>query len=333
VIDDGILFNYASTESYCASLERVRARLAVSGLPRGNYLVLKDRKYGGMKRFAIAIFDERGNADIDVCMLGNTMYILGVRLAEHKWFVTAKQPVEFGGCDSSIMQTLPFEGGYGALGIIGARDLERFQRAQASTHVAAMKEFMLAYAGGVNPGGEPERRCKLAFAFFAMTIAEAARFTAVETMMTHGGIDPPAVIPLLQSWVINSSVRDSQFPAIDIAVAGIHEQRSGKVWKGIVENLKTNQDLAPTLQELAGTCVATARFLRKEGAFAGSDTLSGAARKRNETSGWQSGYEFLLDAYFLSRLSSTLLIDAREEFARLETTPKLTANHFKGLKL
>jgi hypothetical protein len=330
VIHDGILFDYESTETYCASLNRVRARLAVS---RGNYLVLNDRINVGMRRFAIAIFDERRKADIDVCMLGNTMYILGVRLAEHKWFVTQKQAREFGGCDSSIMQTLPFEGGYGALGIIGASGLERFQRDQASRHVAAMKAFMLAYAGGVNPGGEKERSCKLAFAFFAMTIAEAARFKAVETMMVGDGIDPPGVIKLLQSWVINSSVRDSQFPAIDIAVAGIHEQRSGNVWKGIVENLQSNSGLAPSEDDLAGNCAATRRFLRKEGAFEGSDVLTSGARKRKETSGWQSGYEFLLDAYFRSRLDPDLLTQARAKFAELERGPKPSANHFKGLNL
>ncbi|MFY9514506.1 MAG: ribosome-inactivating family protein [Rubrivivax sp.] len=330
MIDDGILFDYKNDQTYVASLNRVRARLAV---PHGNYLVLGDRISGGMRRFAIAIFDERGSADIDVCMLGNTMYILGTRLAEQKWFVTAKQPREFSGCDGSILMTLPFEGGYGELGIIGAQGLDRFTRSQASAHVAAMKDGMRAYAAGGAVSADVERRCKLAFAFFAMTIAEAARFTAVETMMLHGGIDPPRVIPLLQSWVVKSSVCDASFPAVDIAVAGIHEQRSGKVWPLILDNLVKNPNDCPTVDDLAGTCVATRAFLGKTGAFEGSDTLGSAARKRGEKSGWQSGYEFLLDAYFRSRLDAQLIVRARAEFARLAGGAKPSAQHFKGLKL
>ncbi len=333
MVDDGILFDYKNDEAYVASLQRVRQRLAVTP---GHIPVLRDRVSGGMRRLAIAIFDERGACDVDVCMLGNTMYILGVRLAEHNWFVTAKQPVEFGSCGGSILRTLPFEGGYGQLGIIGATGIPRFQRNQASAHVQAMKDFMLAYAGGVNPGGSVEQRCKLAFAFFAMTIAEAARFTAVEAMMTHGGIDPPAVIPLLQSWVILSSVRDESFPAITVAVAGVHEQRKGKVWPAVMQNLWVNPQLAPTVDDLAGGCASTRRFLEKSGAFEGSDVLGSAARKRGETSGWQSGYEFLLDAYFRNRVDPTLLGRARQQFVTLEHLPgsaKPGAQHFKGLNL
>src|SRR5262245_10374324 len=97
---------------------------------------------GNMRRFAVAIFDEKGDADLDVCLLGNTMYILAVRLAELKWFKTKKQPKEFDGCDSSIMAELPFEGGYGELGIIGAVGIPRFTRDQASAHVAAVKDYL-----------------------------------------------------------------------------------------------------------------------------------------------------------------------------------------------
>lgn len=315
MIDDGIFFSYQNPGKYAESVQRVRDRL---GAWAGRYYVLTDRKTKTLRRFAVAIFDEKNQADIDVCLMGNTLYILAMRLAEHKWYKTKKQPLEFAGCDSSISAELPFEGGYGELGILNSSAHPQFTLEQASTHAAAMKDYMLAFAAG-KATAELEKRCKLAFAFFAMTIAEAARFNNVEAMMYHGGINPAEVIPILQRWVINSSVRDDAFPSDAIAIAGIHEQRSGKVWKNLVANLEANPKLAPTDAELAGDSDATQEFLGKQGAFAGADKLSKAAASRGTMSGFQSGREFLLDAFFRSRLDPQLIIKARAQFDRLRS--------------
>jgi hypothetical protein len=158
------------------------------------------------------------------------------------------------------MAELPFEGGYGELGIIGPYGSPKFTRTQASTHAAAMKDYMIATERG-NISSEQESRCKLAIAFFAMTIAEAARFRSAENMVYNGGIDPAGVIPLLQKWVINSSVCDDKFPLGEIAIAGIHKQRPGKVWKGVIKNLERNTALAPTDAGLAGDSLGSNQLI------------------------------------------------------------------------
>ncbi|MGC1548889.1 MAG: ribosome-inactivating family protein, partial [Rhodanobacter sp.] len=145
MIDDGIFFSYENDRAYAKSVQSIRDRLCVHN---GNYYTLVDRQRRTMRRFAVSIFDERNDSTIDVCLLGNTLYILAMRLAEMKWFKTHKQPVEFAGCDGSIAMELPFEGGYGELGISGSSGHPRFTRDQASMHTAAMKDYMLATASG-----------------------------------------------------------------------------------------------------------------------------------------------------------------------------------------
>jgi hypothetical protein len=323
MIDDGILFSYKNAEEYAASVQRVRDRICER---QHHYYTLRDRATGNKRRFAIAIFDETGAAEIDVCLLGNTAYILAMRMAEQKWFPSAHQP-EFDGCGSSIFATLPFEAGYGELGILKAVGLPRFTIDQASTHCRAMKEYMLAWASGPISAPQTEA-CKLAFAYFAMTIAEAARFRSVETMMYHGGIDPVGVIPVLQTWVINSSVRDARFPA-SIAIAGVHEKRKSDIWKGVYKNLTDNPDLAPTAEELAGDSPGVQDFFAQAGVF---DSVHKV--KEGQKSGRDSGMEFLLDAFFRSRHDPALIGKARRKFDDLRKAgKKLTYLSMAGLTL
>lgn len=323
MIDDGILFSYRNPGEYAASVQRIRDRI---GDNRGPYYTLRDRATGNKRRFAIAIFDETGAAEIDVCLLGNTAYILAMRMAEQKWFPSANQP-EFAGCGGSIFATLPFEAGYGALGIIGNVGLPRFTIDQASTHCRAMKEYMLAWAGGPI-SAEQTARCKLAFAYFAMTIAEAARFYNIEAMMYHGGIDPAGVIPILQTWVINSSVRNRRFPA-QIAIAGVHEKRKSDIWKGVYQNLIDNPELAPTTTELAGGSPGVLEFFSLAGVFENVHKV-----KDGQKSGVDSGLEFLLDAYFRSRHDPTLIVKARLKFDELRKKGKdLTHLSMAGLSV
>lgn len=323
MIDDGILFSYKNPGEYAASVQRVRDRICER---QHHYYTLRDRATGNKRRFAIAIFDETGAAEIDVCLLGNTAYILAMRMAEQKWFPSANQP-EFDGCGSSIFATLPFEAGYGALGIIGAVGLPRFTIDQASTHCRAMKDYMLAWANGPISAGQTAA-CKLAFAYFAMTIAEAARFHSVEAMMYRGGIDPAGVIPILQTWVINSSVRDKKFPPA-IAIAGVHEKRKSDIWKGVYQNLIDNPELAPTTTELAGGSAGVLEFFSLAGVFENVHKV-----KADQKSGVDSGLEFLLDAFFRSRHDPTLIVKARRKFDDLKRAgKKLTHVSMAGLSI
>lgn len=326
MIDDGILFDYGSLASYHASVQRVRDKVAIA---HSTYHILADRRTNSMRRFAVAIFDETGAADIDVCLFGNTLYILAVRLAERDWFCTANQAKEFGSCKSSIAFTLPFEGGYGTLGIINNFGVENFKREHASRHVAAMKAYMLACAAGQS-GATDATACKCAFAYFAMTIAEAARFSDVEALMDANGIPPAATIAALQRWVIDSSVKDSVFPTNRIAIAGVHEQRSGKIWKDLVENLKSHPNLGPSDDDLSGNSAATKQFLLGEGNFVDA----GKTPKGSTKTGAESGREFLLSAYFLDRVKPGTLRKAQIEFEKLAAAAKpVLAVQLAGLKI
>jgi len=326
MIDDGIFLSYENGATYSKCIQNIRSKLCAWDA-RGFY-VLKDRKKSvtAMTRYAVAIFDENNSADIDVLLMGNTLYVLAMRLAEQKWFITKNQMREFGGCAGSVLSTLDFESGYGALGLTTGYGGVRLTLDQCSTHTSAMKSFMLA---GSNPSLDQIDACKQAFIYFAITIGEAVRFNSIERMMCHNGADPAGVLPLLQRWVIDSSVQNEKFPGIGIAVAGIHEKRGSKLFNDAYDRLRGDAFLSPSKSDLEGVDpiggAAVTSFLDK------TEKFSGISDKA-----WDAGYRVLLDAYFTDRLGRESLTKARKEFTRiahkLSEKKKANANNFNGIK-
>ena len=111
MIDQGLLLDFRTPSTYINGIIAARIRLCANN---GTCWVLKDRMAKSMTKYGVAIFDETGKSELDVLLMGNTLYVLGVRLAEDKWFISKNQPKEFGGSMSHVAKTMEFQCGYGA---------------------------------------------------------------------------------------------------------------------------------------------------------------------------------------------------------------------------
>jgi hypothetical protein len=293
VIDNGLLFDYRNPTTYINSVLQARFRLSVVN---DHCRVLKDRQYKTMSKYAVAIFDETGEAAIDVLLMGNTLYVLAVRLAEHKWFISKKQPKEFAGSEAHVLEVLDFQSGYGELGVTEGSNTAPFRIQDCSLHVAALKTYMLTPAVGRSE--QIKAAAKTAFAYFAMTVGEAIRFRSIAARMELGGIAPSGELRQLQRWVIDSSVRNSAFPN-KISVAGVHEKTSSELFKGAMAELLDGGGLMnrPTEAELAGTVESFAepviQLLRREAPFDGNQEA------------YEAGMSALYSGYFKNRLTGT----------------------------
>jgi hypothetical protein len=303
--DDGILFSYRNSQEYTESVQRVRQRMCTWVNP---YFVLDDRRTKRMRRIAVAIFDENNDCPIDVCMLGNTLYVLGMRLAERTWFVNKNQKKEFGGINNLI--DLPFESGYGALGITVDAGIPVFSINDASKYCNSIVNY-IKESGSGSPSENTVKNCKIAIAYFAMTIGEAARFHEIETKFSTGVVDPAPLVPFLQRWVISSCVPDNVFPIHSIAVVGIPEVPRGDIISAVVNNAMQLSNHAPPVDAICLKSKGALAFMRQEPPFNHLDIED-----------WKNGYGFLLYAYYLSRCDNTALSKAHKRFDNFKAKNK-----------
>lgn len=240
MIDFSIAIDYRTGGAYTGSIVDARIRL---GRWTTCGFVLKDRIARGMSRIAVEVTDERGNAEVELLLMGDTLYVLGARVVgEAKWTVCKQQGREFNAVTASVGGETEFQSGYGALGIAPGSDTPTFRLEDCSRHVASLKAYLKTEKAARTAGRIDD--AKLAFAYFAMTVGESIRFRSICARLSLWGIDPCGSLPELQRWVVDSTVKDSVFPS-RIAVYGIHEKTNSELFKQAMENLKTSPALAP----------------------------------------------------------------------------------------
>ncbi|WP_156459041.1 ribosome-inactivating family protein [Rhodanobacter sp. Root480] len=317
MIDFGILINYQTPGSYCKSIVNARIRLARWN---GRGFVLKDRCNHGMSRVSVAVFDENGKSEIDIILMGDTLYVLGARMAEaEKWTVCMRQAKEFSACGSSIAGETDFESGYGALGISIDSKTKMFSLGDCSTHVNSLKTYLQTAEGARSE--RQKENAKLAFAYFAMTIGESIRFRSICALLALRGIDPSGSLPELQKWVVDSTVKDDCFPS-RIAVYGIHEKTNSPLFKAAMVNLNERPNLSPGVEDF--------KIAAGHDHHAMVEGLMDWLPKQKEPIRL-AALAALRSAFFKNRLNGTQFVNGLKYLSDQTKKKNVGVNHFAGI--
>ena len=317
MIDFKLPIDYRTSGTYADSIVKARVRL---GHWDGTGFVLKDRSAENMSRIGVEIIDEHGQSEIEVLLMGDTLYVLGATLrGGQQWTVCKNQNKEFGSCKASITGQTEFESGYGALGVSEGSGTPAFSLNDCSRHVSALKGYVETAAEKRTE--EQINNAKLAFAYFAMTVGESIRFRSICARLCIRSLDPSGVLPELQGWVVDSTVKESAFPS-RIAVYGIHEKTNSVLFKRAMEKMKTTPKLAPGLDEYKKK-MDSSRHSDVENLMKWIDEKKGKVGDAALTA--------LRSSYFKSRLNRAFLINGLDYVISGTKKRNISANNFSNV--